>query len=314
MDDISLPWENHSDAPSSPLPPSSSIPLPSSFRSPVPDVKSNAAPGKDRELHSEGDHAPYPLSFTSTNSRSPSLTPPPATQSPRSVVSSLSPNRDSWRAASLQEQEPVLNPPLDLDLAGNSRRYSLRARQARQLNPYAFDKALYKQQLRHNPDAIVKMRSPGRHIRHSSDHEDEFVDEGKESDSQRTGDLGHLRPRKRRRTDLQGSLRGDESIGRVYRNHRDADRESTGEVIQRRRTGIGQSEDLGKNRDVPRQRSIDRDWISGIFQVSGSENEEDSVLDFPLSTSTKPSHRLRDHTPVNPPVERFSTPSNMFFF
>ena len=247
---------------------------------------------------------------------SPSLTPPPATQSPRPVASLLSLNRDSWRAASLQEQEPVLDPPLDLDLAGNSRRYSLRARQARQLNPYAFDKALYKQQLRHNPDAIVKMRSPGRHIRYSSDHEDEFVDEGKESDSQRTGDLDHFRPRKRRRTDSQGSLRGDDSIKRVYRNHRDADRDSTGEVSQRRRTGIGRSEDVGKNRDVSRQRSIDRDWISGIFQVSGSENEEDSVLDFPLSTSTKPSRkqRLRDHTPVNPRVERFSTYSNMLFF
>ncbi|EED77379.1 predicted protein [Postia placenta Mad-698-R] len=36
-------------------------------------------------------------------------------------------------------------------------RYSLRARQARQKNPYAYDKALYKRQMRANPDAIVKM-------------------------------------------------------------------------------------------------------------------------------------------------------------
>ncbi|KIJ20769.1 hypothetical protein PAXINDRAFT_6551 [Paxillus involutus ATCC 200175] len=39
-------------------------------------------------------------------------------------------------------------------------RYSLRRREARQLNPYAYDKLLYKQQMKSNPDAIVKLRSP----------------------------------------------------------------------------------------------------------------------------------------------------------
>ena len=38
-------------------------------------------------------------------------------------------------------------------------RYSLRRREARQLNPYAYDKLLYKQQLKSHPDAIVKFRS-----------------------------------------------------------------------------------------------------------------------------------------------------------
>lgn len=41
-------------------------------------------------------------------------------------------------------------------------RYSLRRRDPRQLNPYAYDKLLYKQQMRSNPDAIVKFRSPRR--------------------------------------------------------------------------------------------------------------------------------------------------------
>lgn len=41
-------------------------------------------------------------------------------------------------------------------------RYSLRRREARQLNPYAYDKLLYKQQLKSHPDAIVKFRGPGR--------------------------------------------------------------------------------------------------------------------------------------------------------
>ncbi|OSX59709.1 hypothetical protein POSPLADRAFT_1048198 [Postia placenta MAD-698-R-SB12] len=68
-------------------------------------------------------------------------------------------------------------------------RYSLRARQARQKNPYAYDKALYKRQMRANPDAIVKMVSPQRARRHhrsksrgevsgsDRDTEDEYVAE-----------------------------------------------------------------------------------------------------------------------------------------
>ncbi|KAL1950542.1 hypothetical protein VTO73DRAFT_5666 [Trametes versicolor] len=45
-------------------------------------------------------------------------------------------------------------------------RYSLRTRQARQLNPYEYDKRLYKQQMRANPEAIVKVVSPPRPRRH----------------------------------------------------------------------------------------------------------------------------------------------------
>ena len=44
-------------------------------------------------------------------------------------------------------------------------RYSMRTRQPRQLKPYAFDRLAYKQQLKHHPDAIVKLvghRSPVR--------------------------------------------------------------------------------------------------------------------------------------------------------
>ena len=54
------------------------------------------------------------------------------------------------------------------------RRYSLRTRQARQLNPYQYDKALYKQQLKSNPEAIVSVLSPTRRRRGSpKQHESE---------------------------------------------------------------------------------------------------------------------------------------------
>jgi hypothetical protein len=42
-----------------------------------------------------------------------------------------------------------------IDTAGG--RYSMRTRQPRQLKPYAFDRLAYKQQLKHHPDAIVKL-------------------------------------------------------------------------------------------------------------------------------------------------------------
>jgi len=40
-------------------------------------------------------------------------------------------------------------------------RYAMRIRQPRQLKPYAFDRLAYKQQLKHHPDAIIKL--VGRH-------------------------------------------------------------------------------------------------------------------------------------------------------
>ncbi|KAH8116315.1 Mus7/MMS22 family-domain-containing protein [Phellopilus nigrolimitatus] len=70
------------------------------------------------------------------------------------------------------------------------RRYSLRARQARQLNPYEYEKRIYKQQMRNNPDAIVKIVSPRRRLaeaanrnRDPQEEDDEFVapDDGDES-------------------------------------------------------------------------------------------------------------------------------------
>ncbi|KAI6112835.1 Mus7/MMS22 family-domain-containing protein [Pisolithus sp. B1] len=53
------------------------------------------------------------------------------------------------------------NPPIiPEDTEHRSVRYSLRRRDPRQLNPYAYDKLLYKRQMRSNPDAIVKFSSP----------------------------------------------------------------------------------------------------------------------------------------------------------
>ncbi|KAI5121875.1 hypothetical protein M0805_001083 [Coniferiporia weirii] len=95
-------------------------------------------------------------------------------------ASSLSPVRiPPIRAQSHGEKEgyPPNNDDLgisDMQEDGSPRRYSLRNRQPRQLNPYAYDKRLYKLQMRHNPDAIVKVVSPPRqHARHNHDPQGE---------------------------------------------------------------------------------------------------------------------------------------------
>ncbi|SJL03746.1 uncharacterized protein ARMOST_07103 [Armillaria ostoyae] len=61
------------------------------------------------------------------------------------------------------------------NLAQNESRYSFRTRSIRQVKPYEYDKALYQNQLRDNPDAIVKMRSPRDH--HHKTREDHYEEE-----------------------------------------------------------------------------------------------------------------------------------------
>ena len=56
--------------------------------------------------------------------------------------------------------------------------YSFRARKAVQIAPYSVDKLAYKRALKANPDAIVKIRSPGKH--HHRHPDDRYEREGLE--------------------------------------------------------------------------------------------------------------------------------------
>ncbi|KAG0694427.1 Mus7/MMS22 family-domain-containing protein [Suillus ampliporus] len=62
-------------------------------------------------------------------------------------------------------------------------RYSLRRREARQLQPYAYDKALYKAQMKANPDAIVKFLSP-QHREMHGEGESQWEDGQTQGDTQ----------------------------------------------------------------------------------------------------------------------------------
>lgn len=72
------------------------------------------------------------------------------------------------------------------ELANNTRRYSMRERRPQQLNPYIYDKMLYKRQMKSNPDAIIKFASPRRrsHSRGAADNgEDRDVEQTETQDS-----------------------------------------------------------------------------------------------------------------------------------
>ena len=87
------------------------------------------------------------------SSASPSPRPSPLAR-PTSSASSPPPAASASLVSRLQQEE-------------NTGRYRLRERNVRQLKPYAYDKQLYNHQMRANPEAIVKFRSPT-HRRHRS--------------------------------------------------------------------------------------------------------------------------------------------------
>ncbi|KAJ7460576.1 Mus7/MMS22 family-domain-containing protein [Mycena latifolia] len=73
---------------------------------------------------------------------------------------------------SVSPPNPIEDLGIAQALADNQRRYSLRERQAKQLNPYKHDKAQYQITLRNLPEAIVKFRSPRRHHSRGEDYEE----------------------------------------------------------------------------------------------------------------------------------------------
>ncbi|KIL65538.1 hypothetical protein M378DRAFT_10669 [Amanita muscaria Koide BX008] len=70
----------------------------------------------------------------------------------------------------------------------NTSRYSLRRRQPVQIAPYSVDKFQYKQALRHNPEALIRVRSPERNRQGPLDR---YEDDGTQHESQDAGNMAH---------------------------------------------------------------------------------------------------------------------------
>ncbi|OCB85427.1 hypothetical protein A7U60_g7436 [Sanghuangporus baumii] len=153
------------------------------------------APSRDEvNLSSPARHSVARPRFSSLPPSSPSRTSSSVINTPHRSVSH-SPNRaersdNIGTKPTLGDSETDLHSALEDHDGMASRRYSLRARQARQLNPYEYDKRLYKQQMKRLPDAIVKVISPHRHApgrthRHrESGEDDDFIVTDEDDESQ----------------------------------------------------------------------------------------------------------------------------------
>ena len=146
----------------------SSPPGPSTQSSHVPQQSTQKPAYETRDssplTHHSGGRSPSPdeLVLIPPVSRLRYLQSPVIQRSRDSSLPALSP----YHRSPLPPQPPPVIPsppiviPEDLEPAN---RYSLRRRQARQLQPYAYDKAMYKAQMKANPDAIVKFVSRETH-------------------------------------------------------------------------------------------------------------------------------------------------------
>ncbi|KAK0446695.1 Mus7/MMS22 family-domain-containing protein [Armillaria borealis] len=98
----------------------------------------------------------------------------PRTNPPSPPKDDSSPHAPRSPPVILPEEREALERE-DFNLAQNESRYSFRTRSIRQVKPYEYDKALYQKLLCHNPEAIVKPRSPRDH--HHKTREDHYEEE-----------------------------------------------------------------------------------------------------------------------------------------
>jgi hypothetical protein len=178
--------------------------------------------------------------------------PPPLTPSPVPPASARHSRAPS--DASLLEQ-----------LHAEGRRYALRERNVRQLKPYAYDRQVYTRQMRANPDAIVRFRSPGRRARRERDgYEDAQDGEGegeRERDRGAESSDAEVDPRE---LELELDPSDDER-----RRRRRRERSASGEAVRveraRQRSGVrGKiNEDAGAS-TARRQRAMTPTGEAGV--------------------------------------------------
>ncbi|TDL22229.1 hypothetical protein BD410DRAFT_749010 [Rickenella mellea] len=106
---------------------------------------------------------------------------------------------------------PAFDDPVNEEAdAGQWKRYSMRPRKARQINPYEFDKRQYKLQLRHVPEAIVKVVSPQRRQVSHHDRGDDWVARDDEEDESQVEKPRRNRTSRERDVSIN---EGDEAAG-----------------------------------------------------------------------------------------------------
>ncbi|KAL4267270.1 hypothetical protein AB1N83_002541 [Pleurotus pulmonarius] len=291
----------------------SSLALPSTSPSPFP--TSQTSENMAQALFSEDsvpdqhlEHLPSPGRLSSASS--------PVRPSPEprqlSIPSSPPPNNNN---------EPEANIELEA-LFANDRRYSLRTRQAKQIRPYAYDKLSYKQQLRGNPDAIVKLTSPRHHRRRSksrsveggSDHntQDDEWQLGDSASQWIDGRKGSVSPRasphESRYPGILPEMPDDDE------DTRELDKEAK-QLLKMRKAREKREKEEAKLRDRIKERRMKR------FPVNMSVSDDEAVSALPVPSQPRvhnrpPSHaRFPDTAPSldlpNPPHRARRSPSSV---
>ena len=226
--------------------------------------------------------------------------------SPESTLPRPSPSPDPFTDPDHRSQDVNPNGPLAIEngTGAEGGRYSMRTRQPRQLKPYAFDRLAYKRQLKHHPDAIVKLvgrRSPVESSSRMSegDADGDTENSGGEHPSEGARTLSRIKGKKRHRA---GG--GHPSTPPPVAHRRTSGvRLSPGSPLDRRLTGPHAITDLALVASIPGVGGDDSPveaeaWYPNAFDDLSSRLGSD---DMPLNTAQDD---LRDsHTPP-PRVKR----------
>ncbi|KDQ61632.1 hypothetical protein JAAARDRAFT_31105 [Jaapia argillacea MUCL 33604] len=204
--------------------------------------------------------------------------------------------------------------PVELDVGV---RYSLRARNAKQLHPYRHDQANYKMQMRSNPDAIVRVVSPTtkRHHHHTEPgHDQDEESQNSMADwvvSSVEEERGRGRGVERRRS--KSANRGEDHPAHA------SELDSTSERGKRRtRISLSTSHDPLRHlrnevHDVP---STSSDWHPAIFdELSSSEDEtqdesKSGARSVVITKAVRRQGRLRPRPAPSPPPWQSRSPTD----
>jgi hypothetical protein len=218
----------------------------------------------------------------------------------------LSPPPDPFTVPDHQPPDVNLNETLGIEdgtgAAGG--RYSMRTRQPRQLKPYAFDRLAYKQQLKHHPDAIVKLvgrRSPVESLSRSNEGDTDGAAEnsGGEHPSEDARTLPRIKGKKRHRA---GG--GHPSTPSPVAHRRTSRVQlSSGSPLDRRFTGPHAITDLALVAPIPDIDGGDSPvdagaWYPDAFNDLSSGLGGDDMPPSPAQAD------LRDNRTPPPPVKR----------
>ncbi|KAI0916960.1 hypothetical protein AcW2_007217 [Taiwanofungus camphoratus] len=229
--------------------------------------------------------------LSSPRKRAPKQILPTAVQSP-SVLQDASP-------VSPHTAEGGNGPEDDMiaqELAQASNRYALRTRQARQVNPYAYDRLMYKRQMRSNPDAIVKVVSPPRPRRQygsprsgREDGDDGGMDTGDEYEYAGGEEEEEEEWRRRRRKEKSRSI----SVGEMEHGNEEQRSRSKGKSrsvgVEDQVHAVSDAEQNAgtSNANFSRRPERREAWYPGAFDEPFSSSNEDDLPGPPLPAEKK---------------------------